>query len=282
MELRQSIEASSSTIMANPTQIHQILVNLCTNASHAMDEKGGVLEVSLTDVELKSDTTVDNVYLKKGSYLRLRVSDTGCGISSEIMERIFEPFFTTKKADKGTGMGLSVVHGIIESHSGKITVNSTLGKGTTFNVFFPRIESDQIQEIEPLEVVSGQGELILLVDDEKVMVDMTKQMLERLGYTVVGKTSSIDALKAFRAESGKFNLVITDLTMPNMTGVQLAKEIISIRPDIPVILCTGFSEDIGPEEAKSMGIKEFVTKPVTKGKMAVIIRNVLDKKEVTV
>jgi len=238
--------------------------------------------VSLTDVVIESAIVTDFGTLQEGSYLKLSVKDTGCGMNREVMGRMFEPFFTTKDADKGTGMGLPMVHGIVESYGGLITVDSEPGKGTTFNVFFPRIESSITQLSEPSEIVFGQGEMILLVDDEKPIVDMMTQMLERLGYTVVGKTDSIDALKTFRAEPGKFDLVITDYAMPNITGKQLAEELMSIRPDIPVILCTGFSEDIDSEEARSMGIKEFVMKPVVRENIAVIIRNILDKKEITV
>jgi CheY-like chemotaxis protein/two-component sensor histidine kinase len=282
IEIRQNIQADSSVIMANPTEIHQILVNLCTNAAHAMGENGGLLEVSLTDVVIEPAIVTDFGTLQEGSYLKLSVKDTGCGMDREVMGRIFEPFFTTKTVEKGTGMGLSVVHGIIESYGGLITVDSKPGKGTTFNIFFPRIENSIVQPSEPSEIVHGQGELILLVDDEKPVVDMMTQMLERLGYTVVAETSSTDALKTFQAEPDKFDLVITDYAMPNMTGKQLAKELVSIRPDIPIILCTGFSEDIDSEEARSVGIKEFVTKPIARENIALIIRNVLDKKEITV
>ena len=282
IEISQNIQADSSVIMANPTEIHQILVNLCTNAAHAMGENGGLLEVSLTDVVIEPAIVTDFGILQEGSYLKLGVKDTGCGMNREVMVRIFEPFFTTKGVNNGTGMGLSMVHGIIESYGGLITVDSEPGKGTTFNVFFPRINGVDIPETKSLEVVCGRGEMILLVDDEKPIVDMMTQMLERLGYTVVGKTDSIDALKTFRAEPDKFDLVITDYAMPNIAGKQLAEELMSIRPDILIILCTGFNDDIDAEGAKSIGVKEFIMKPIDRKNIAVIIRNILDKKEIRV
>ena len=282
VEIRQNIEATCSMILGNPTQIHQILMNLCTNAAHAMGEKGGLLEVGLSDVEIDSPVVTKFGTLQDGSYVKLVVKDTGCGMESKVIERIFEPFFTTKEVDKGTGMGLSVVHGIVEDNGGLITVDSKPGRGTTFNVFFPMIESPRIEEPETSEIVCGRGELILLVDDEKPIVEMMTQMLEVLGYAVLGKTTSIDALETFRAEPGRFDLVITDYAMPGMTGRELVEELMSIRADIPVILCTGFSEDIDSEKAMNMGIKAFVMKPVDKENLAVIIRNILDKKEITV
>jgi len=282
IEIKQSIEADSSVIMANPTEVQQVLVNLCTNAAHAMGEKGGVLEVSLMNVDIESVIITDFGILQEGSYLKLSVKDTGCGMDGEVMGRIFEPFFTTKDVGKGTGMGLPMVHGIVESYGGLITVDSEPGKGTTFNVFFPRIYGVDIPETKSLEVVCGRGELILLVDDEKPIVDMITQMLQRLGYVVVGETSSVDALETFRTQADKFDLVIADYAMPNITGKQLAKELMSIRPDIPIILCTGFNDDIDAEGAKSTGIKEFIMKPIDRKNIAVIIRNILDKKEIRV
>ena len=277
IKICRKIEADSSMVLADPTQIHQVLVNLCTNASHAMRETGGQLEVSLIDVNLESETTIGDEHLEQGSYVRLRVSDTGCGMDKEVMYRIFEPFFTTKKVDDGTGLGLSVVHGIIKSHNGAITVNSTPGEGTTFDIYLPKIESDDIQEPRSSELTATEKEVILLVDNEKMMVDVTKQILERLGYIVVAKTSSIDALETFQEEPDEFDLVITDHIMPNMTGTKLAKELITIRSDIPVILCVGFGENVSPEEVQSIGIKKFVMKPISKPEIAKIILEVLDK-----
>jgi len=281
IKIRRKIEADSSLVLADPTQLHQVLVNLCTNASHAMREAGGLLEVSLTDVNFESDTKVGDESLPRGPYVKLSVSDTGCGMEKEVMERIFEPFFTTKKVGEGTGLGLSVVHGIVKSHNGAIAVDSTPGKGSTFDIFFPKVEGNEVQVPESSEPATPKQEVILLVDDEKVMVDVTKQILERLGYAVVATTSSIVALEAFQEEPDEFDLVITDQTMPNMTGTQLAKELIAIRPDIPVILCSGYPENVNLEEVQSIGIKKFITKPISKQDIAALIREVLDRERVT-
>ena len=281
IKICRKIHADSSMVFADPTQIHQVLVNLCTNASHAMREAGGLLEVSLKDINLKSEARIGDEYLEQGPYVKLSVSDSGCGMEKEVVERIFEPFFSTKEASEGTGLGLSVVHGIVKSHDGAITVSSTPGKGTTFDIFFPRTESSRIQEPQSSESTTKEREVILLVDDEEMMVDVTRQILERLGFDVIAKTSSIDALEAFQEEPDEFDLVITDQVMPNMTGTQLARSLISIRPDIPVILCSGFPEDVSTEELKSIGIKEFFMKPISREEIAVIIRAVLDKNSVT-
>jgi PAS domain S-box-containing protein len=281
IKIRRKIEADSSLVLADPTQLHQVLVNLCTNASHAMGEAGGLLEVSLIDVNFESETKVGDESLPRGPYVKLSVSDTGCGMEKEVMERIFEPFFTTKKVNEGTGLGLSVVHGIVKSHNGAIAVDSTPGKGSTFDIFFPKVESNEVQAPESSEPVTRKQEVILLVDDEKVMVDVTKQILERLGYTVVATTSSIVALEAFQEEPDEFDLVITDQTMPNMTGTQLARELIAVKPDIPVILCSGYPENVNLEEVRSIGIKKFITKPISKQDIAALIREVLDRERVT-
>ena len=281
IKICRKIEADSSMVLADSTQIHQVLVNLCTNASHAMREADGMLEVSLKDVNLESETRIGNEHLGPGHYVKLSVSDSGCGMEKEVVERIFEPFFTTKKVNEGTGLGLSVVHGIIKSHDGAITVSSTPGEGTTFDIFLPRIESDDIKEPQLPDSTTKEGEVILLVDDEEMMVDVTRQILERLGFKVVAKTSSIDALETFQEEPDKFDLVITDQVMPNMTGTQLARELISIRPDISVILCSGFPENVCSEELRDIGIKEFIAKPISKQHLNKIIRTVLDKSSVT-
>jgi len=282
IETKQNIEADSSIILADSTQIHQIVMNLCTNASDAMADKKGVLEVCLTDIDLKSDTMYGHKELQAGQYVKLVVKDTGHGMDSETMERIFEPFFTTKDVDKGTGMGLAVIHGIVEEHNGTITVDSEIGKGTTFNVFFPKIESNDASEDDSSEMIGGQGEVILVVDDEKPLVDMTKQMLQRSGYTVIGKTNSVDALETFRGEPDKFDLVITDYAMPVMTGKELAKELLQIRADIPIIICTGFNDEIDSEEANNIGIKKFIMKPADRKEITGIIRNLLNRKGIAV
>jgi len=281
IKFNRKIEADSSVVMADPTQIHQVLVNLCTNASHAMCDAGGLLEVILRDVDLESETRIGDELLGPGPYVKISVSDSGCGMDKEVLERIFEPFFTTRKVNEGTGLGLSVVHGIIKSHDGAIAVSSTPGKGTTFDIFLPKIESNEIQESQPSEPTTKEKEVILLVDDEEMMVDVTKQILGRLGFDVIAKTSSIDALETFQEEPDKFDLVITDQVMPNMTGTQLAEKLISIRSDIPIILCSGFPENVSPDQLKSIGIREFIAKPVTRQEIAKTIQRVLSKSGVT-
>jgi len=283
IKICRKIQTESSKVLADPTQIHQVLVNLCTNASHAMRDKGGgTLEVGLTDVNLDSQTRIGDELLERGCYVKLSVSDTGCGMGKEILERIFEPFFTTKKVSEGTGLGLPVVHGIVKSLGGAIAVASTPGEGTTFDIFLPRIESGEVPDGQSLEPSGSSKEAILLVDDEEMMVDVTGRTLERLGYAVVTRTSSIDALEVFQERPDEFSLVITDQVMPNMTGTQLAEKLIAIRPDIPVILCSGFPDNVSPEELKRIGIKEFIAKPVGRQEIAAIVQRVLEKKEVAV
>jgi len=275
-EIRYHIAPDLSVVNADPTQIHQVLMNLCTNAAQAMP-KGGLLEVALTNVELDEKLCAELEDLTPGSYVKLTVSDTGCGMDETTLERIFDPFFTTKAPGEGTGMGLSVVHGIVKSHGGDITVHSEPGVGTTFDVYLPAVES--IGEIAPevVEPVRGGNESILFVDDEPAVVDISKRTLERLGYHVTTRTSSIEALELFRVKRDDFDLVITDQTMPNMTGSDLATEILRIRSDIPIILCTGFSHAISPEKAAALGIREFVMKPIVGAQLGRTVRRVLDE-----
>jgi two-component system cell cycle sensor histidine kinase/response regulator CckA len=213
--------------------------------------------------------------------VKLSVRDSGCGMEKEIIERIFEPFFTTKSVDEGTGLGLSVVHGIIKSHDGAITVTSTPGEGTVFDIYLPRIEGGEALEPQSPKSAPREKDVILLVDDEEMMVDVTGRILERLGFDVVAKTSSIDALETFQEDPNQFDLVITDQVMPNMTGTELARNLISIRPDIPVIICSGFPENICHEELSDIGVKEFVMKPISIQKIAAIVQKVLDENKVT-
>jgi signal transduction histidine kinase/CheY-like chemotaxis protein len=277
IEIRENIEAAPSMILADPTQIHQVLMNICSNASYAMREKGGILDVSLTPVEVDADMVNRHLDLRPGPYLRLTVADTGQGMDKEIMEKVFDPFFTTKKPGEGTGMGLAVVHGIVKNHGGAITIYSEIGKGSTFNVFLPQIISELRTEAPPSEPISRGKERILLIDDEEIQIRSVQPMLERLGYRVIAKTDAIEALDIFRSKPNEFDLVITDQTMPHMTGRELAEEILRIRPDIPIILCTGFSEVIHEEEAKAMGIREFIMKPSSLNEMAGKIRKSLGK-----
>jgi len=277
IEIHQNVEFEFDVVLADPTQIHQVLMNLGTNAAHAMQESGGVLEVSLTELDLDSVAVSQYPGLNPGPYLELSISDTGFGMDKAVMERIFDPFFTTKNRGEGTGMGLSVVHGIVKSHGGFIFVNSELEKGTKFHVFLPVIEKTVASEDQTEEAMPKGNERIMFVDDEVMLVTMAQEMLEFLGYEVVVRTSSIEALEAFRAQPDKFDLVITDKTMPQMTGFDLAKELREIRPDIPIILCTGFSETIETEMAKAMSINAYIMKPLAMQEMASAVRKVLDK-----
>ena len=277
IEIRQNIQPQVENVMADSTQIHQVLMNLCTNSAHAMQESGGVLEINLSSEELDSDFTIHHPGIYPGRYLKLTVADSGCGIPPEFLERIFDPYFTTKDKGQGTGLGLAVVHGIAKSHGGTITVESEPAKGSIFNLFLPTIEREAESSVDIQKASPTGNERILFVDDEKVLADIGKLMMESLGYEVETRTSSIEALELFRAKPDYFHLVITDMTMPHMTGDKLAKEILRIRPNIPIIISTGFSEKISEKKAKALGIKAFVMKPVIMDKLAVIIRKVIDE-----
>jgi len=280
IDIRKNIQ-SKSIILIDPTQLHQIIMNLGTNAAYAMMEKGGVLEVTLTDVSLDSDFVSTHQGIQPGAYLKLSVSDTGHGMTNEIQSRIFEPFFSTKPVGEGTGMGLSVVYGIIKNCGGTITVYSEPDKGTTLNVYFPIIESKEDEKPVKDMIIYRGSEHILIVDDEKSILDSTKKILEMLGYVVDIRVSCLEALELFKVMPDKFDLVITDMTMPQMTGDMLAQELTKIRPDIPVILCTGFSEKIARGKAELMGIKAFLMKPLLTEKMSRTIRMVLDEAKVS-
>ena len=269
---------SSNYIMADSTQINQIVMNLCTNSAYAMKEEGGTLTVRLEDIEIDPVYALKHPEFKIGKYVKLTVIDTGCGMSPESIKRIFDPFYTTKPKDEGTGMGLSLVHGIVKSYGGAITVYSRPGKGTTFNAFFPAagdIKPDQTEEVfAPIPMGS---ERILFIDDEEAIVELSRQMLERLGYQVTSFSSSTEALKVFSEKPGDFDVVITDLTMPNITGDKLSAEIIKIRPDIPIIMATGFSEKIGERDLERLGIRKVILKPVVMREIGETIREVLEK-----
>ncbi|MBW2576066.1 MAG: response regulator, partial [Deltaproteobacteria bacterium] len=277
IEIRQNIDEYCKPVMADPTQIHQVVMNLGTNAYHAMREKGGVLAIDVAEEKISMDDSASYLNLHPGTYIKLTVSDTGHGMDKAVMEKMFDPYFTTKPVGQGTGMGLSTIHGIIKSHGGNIEVYSEPGKGTAFHIYFPLIETKSVEpEIVSTGPIRKGSESILLVDDEEPIVRMVKQTLERLGYQVTIRTSSLDALEAFRAGPDKFDLVITDMTMPNMTGVQLAPRLLEIRSDIPIILCTGFSEITDSNKAKALGIREFLMKPIVRDQIARTIRKVLD------
>jgi len=279
IEIRQDLSADCGVIKADPTQIHQIVMNLATNSYHAMEETGGELKVSLKEIELGEYDVITND-MAPGVYACLTVSDTGKGMDKDSIEKIFDPFFTTKEVGKGTGMGLSVVHGIVMSMNGAVKVYSEPGKGAEFKVYFPVeksfLEKSDIQN-KDRGPIQGGIERILLIDDEEIIATVEKQMLERLGYQVTSRTSSIEALEAFRAAPDKFDMVITDLAMPNLPGDKLAVELTKIRPDIPILLCTGFSVNMSEERAASLGIKGFLLKPIVMKDLSQKIREVLDK-----
>ena len=278
INIQYEIMAKRDTVLADATQLNQIIVNLCTNAAHAMREKGGQLEVTLDNEEISFSRANRFLNLKPGKYLKLSVRDNGTGISSEIIDRIFEPYFTTKKFGEGTGLGLATVHGIVRNYGGDITVETAAGQGTAFYVYLPLVDEDIYDVDEEGKPAPQKGsERILLVDDEKAAVVITQKMLERFGYKVTSKTSSPDALEAFRNNPDSFDLLITDMTMPNITGEALAREIMAINPDIPVILCTGYSDKINEEKAKKLGIRAFVMKPIVMNELVQIIREVLDR-----
>jgi PAS domain S-box-containing protein len=278
IEIRQKIDTTCGAIQADPTQIHQVIMNLCTNAYHAMRESGGTLGVSLATVILEEADLINLVNLKPGQYIRLTINDTGHGMSKELLSKIFEPYFTTKAQGEGTGLGLSVVHGIVTSLGGEISVNSELGKGTTCQVYFPQVKShDEEPPNKAAEPTLPRGEeTILIVDDEEIIVTMEKAMLKSFGYKVATFTDPTEALYALEKDPAGFDLVITDMTMPKITGVELANKIFAIRKNLPVILCTGFSELISKEKAEALGISKFLLKPLSKSELAHAVREALD------
>jgi len=281
IEIRQKIKGAPA-VMADPTQIHQVIMNLCTNAGQAMHDNGGILELGLETMELDADFTGRYPGLQPGAHVKLTVSDTGHGMSSELIERIFDPFFTTKERGEGSDMGLSVVHGIVKSHGGIITVYSSPGKGSIFVVFLPTAERRPSQDTMTETALTGGTESILFVDDEEPLVKLGETMLGAFGYKVTGFTSSTEALERFRENPAQFDLVITDLTMPKINGDRLARELLKIKPDIPIILCTGFSASIDENTATAMGIRAFVNKPILRRHISETIRKVLDGEKASV
>jgi len=277
IEIHDNIQQDCGLIMADPTQVHQIAMNLITNAFHAVEDKNGAIDIELKEITLQDNELSDTV-VQSGHYLRMSVSDNGIGMSQNTTDKIFEPYFTTKKQGKGTGLGLSVVYGILKEHGGDIKVYSEMGKGTTFNVYLPLMEkSSKRATVEQVARTATGTESILLVDDEVSVAKLEGQMLSRFGYQVTIKTNSGDALNTFRSNPDSFDLVISDMTMPDMTGDQLAKKMLSIRPETPIVICTGFSERINEEQAEMLGVKGFLMKPVIKSDLAQIVRNVLDE-----
>ncbi len=278
IEIKQNIQKECGIVKADPTQIHQIIMNLTTNAYHAMEDRGGELKVTLKEIESAEYDRITPDMLP-GVYACLTVGDTGRGIDKNITEKIFDPFFTTKQKGKGTGMGLSVVHGIVKSMGGAVKVYSEPDKGSEFHVYLPVVKNvSEEQNSQTEEPIQKGTERILLVDDEEDIVIMAGEVLERLGYQVTSHTSSIEALEVFRTAPDQFDMVITDLAMPKMPGDKLSTELIKIRPGIPILLCTGFSETMSEENAASLGIKGYLIKPVVMKDLSRKIREVLDKK----
>ncbi len=275
ISIQHHIEKDTGVIEADPTQIHQVLMNLCTNAAHAINEKDGVLEIHLGNIDIDQKAAADIPGLKTGSYLKLSVKDSGEGIHPEVQQQIFNPYFTTKEKGEGTGLGLAVVQGIVKSNNGAVTVESEVGKGAAFHVYLPTINRKLRPDDEISTPLPMGCEHILLVDDEQPLVEIGKQMLERLGYSVATRTSSIEALELFKVDPNRFDLVITDIVMPNLTGDKLAKKIINIRNDIPVVLCTGYSEKFTRQNASEMGIQSFLMKPLVMRDLANTIRQAL-------
>ena len=275
IDIRMDIQ-TDAFIMGDPTQMHQVLMNLGTNAGHAMRDRGGRLVVILREATIEELREKGLPRMDAEAYLQLVVQDTGQGIPPTIMDRIFDPFFTTKEHTEGTGMGLSVAHGIIKSHGGLIDVESQVGRGTTFHIYLPKImPRAKAHHHSALPLPSG-SERVLLVDDETMLVDMGRQVLTRLGYQVTACTSSVEALQHFQNDPAAFDLVITDMTMPHLTGKELATALLKIKPALPIILCTGFSETITEETAKRIGIKAFILKPIVMSDLAETMRKVLD------
>lgn len=281
IEIRQDISPGPHIVLADAIQVHQILINLCTNAAHAMQPKGGSLQVSLTRVDIDSKTA-GSPDLHEGPYVKLTVRDTGHGMTAKVLEQIFDPFFTTKQGGTGTGLGLAVVQGIVRSHRGTLLVESEPGAGTAFHVLLPAAKPGRdLSEDVLFPSAPGGSERILLVDDEEDLIYATEKALRRLGYEVLATSSGLEALELFREQPKRFDLVITDQNMPKMTGVELAQEMLRIRPGIPILLCTGFGPDseegVSLKQAQSMGIREVHIKPLERHEMAEAIRRVLDE-----
>lgn len=278
IEIKADIDAQAGTVLADPTHIHQVIMNLCTNAYHAMRETGGTLSLDLKSIHI--DKNYDNIIgtqIPQGEYLRLTVSDTGHGMDKITKDRIFDPYYTTKPKGEGTGLGLAVVHGIIQSYGGHISVYSEPYKGTSFNIYLPRIDLPSHEKGEQEDSLPPGGtERILVVDDEGAIVSLEKQILERLGYHVSTAASAEKALQLFCSSPKEFDLIITDMTMPLMTGAELSKNILALRPDIPIILCTGFSDLVDEKKAGSVGVRKLLMKPVTRKELALAVRKILD------
>lgn len=280
VEIRTKIEIEDELILGNATQIHQIVMNLGTNAKHAMGDGGGILTVEIDRIEIEPiDEKSRILQLAPGPYLLLKVCDNGCGMERAMLDKIFDPYFTTKPKDKGTGMGLAVVHGIVKSHNGLITVYSEPGKGTSFLVYLPQlVDLPAKKTITYSKEIPLGTERVLLVDDEAMVARMQGRLLESLGYIVTVKTDPFQALETFTDVPQDFDVILTDMTMPRMNGAVLAQHLLQIRDDIPIILCTGFSELINETKAMAIGVRAFAMKPLMRRSIAVLVRKVLDSR----
>ena len=281
IEIRQQIREDSGFVLAELPEIHRIIMNLSTNSAHAMREKGGLLEIKLEEVDLEKEGANKYRQIKPGTYLELTVSDSGHGMPPEVMQKIFDPYFTTKQTGEGTGMGLTLTHEIVRSLGGDIYVTSDPGKGTTVQVVFPTYTGEvKTEVIEPVPgEISRGNERLLLVDDEAELVESAARLLKRIGYHASGETDPCAALETLRDKPTEFDLVITDLTMPSMSGIQLAQQIKDINPDLPIILLSGFSQNTTAEKIDYSVIDDFITKPINKDDLARVIRKVLDSKK---
>lgn len=276
IKMRRNLPDTDETVIADPNQINRVIMNLCINASQAMGDRGGIIEVSAEKIALDDNCEEKISGLPKKDYIKVSVGDTGMGIDPEIIDRIFDPYFTTRHVGQGSGMGLAVVHGIVKSHGGAITVDSEVGKGSVFHLYFPLVDANIRRGTSETVQIQRGNETILFVDDEISTVNMMERNLSRLGYQLETKSNPQEAVELFQSKSDQIDLVITDMTMPQMTGIQLAETLRQIRPDLPIILCTGHSDMIDEDKAERLGFAAYVMKPVAKQEMARIIRDVLD------
>jgi len=279
IDVRLRLQDTPGFVLGNPAQLQQVIVNLCNNAVYAMRKQGGVLDIELSDLVIDASDVPSG--MKAGEYLKLSISDTGTGIKAEHMDRIFDPFFSTKEG-AGAGLGLSVVHGIVGQTGGHITVESRPGQGSRFEVYLPKIAKNRRKAAKETDPVPGGTERILFVDDEGWLVEVGTSLLEGLGYRVTATTSSIEASRIFSSEPDAFDIVLTDQTMPNMTGLELARLVTEARPSLPVVLITGFNYLIDSDEAERSGVSAFAMKPLTKAEIAQVVRNALDNVSVPV
>jgi PAS domain S-box-containing protein len=277
IEIRQRIDAPCAKVRADATQVHQVILNLCTNAWQAMEEKGGTLSIELNQKKVDPVTAKLHPNLKEEEYVCLSIIDTGHGMNEETLDRIFEPFFTTKTVEKGTGLGLSVVHGIVRSHKGDILVYSEPGKGAAFHVYLPAIKSEDVTVEAASKAIIGGTEFVMIVDDEPGIAVMVKKMLEGFGYKTDVYNTGLAALKAFKQQPDKYDLLISDLTMPHMTGLDLADQLHKERPELPVVIMTGFSDSLTVPTQDRHGIKQVIGKPIVARELAATVRKVLDK-----